>query len=76
MKYLKKFNENNYLKYNPTLTEDDTDVASTSIWRKILSVLSKTPIGNLNLVTKRDFLRKNHLIHLLLKTQNILYTSY
>jgi len=76
MKYLKTFNENNYLKYNPTLTEDDTDIASTSIWRKILSVLSKTPIGNLNLVTKRDFLRKNHLIHLLLKTQNILYTSY
>lgn len=55
MKYLKTFNENNYLKYNPTLTEDDTDIASTSIWRKILSVLSKTPIGNLNL---EDYMNK------------------
>ena len=46
MKYLKKFNE--ILKYNPTLTEDDTDIASISVWRKVLQVCAQTPVENYN----------------------------
>jgi hypothetical protein len=42
MKYLKTFNESTLLRYNPTLTPDDTDVASISVWRKILQVVAKT----------------------------------
>jgi hypothetical protein len=48
MKYLKTFNENTLLKYNPTLTADDTDVASISVWRKILQVAAKTPAKDFN----------------------------
>lgn len=42
MKYLKTFNESTLLRYNPTLTPDDTDVTSISVWRKILQVVAKT----------------------------------
>jgi hypothetical protein len=46
MKYLKTFNESQLLKYNPTLTTDDTDIASISVWRKILQVAAKIPAKN------------------------------
>ena len=48
MKYLKTFNENTLLKYNPTLTEDDTDIASISVWRKVLQVATQTPVEEYN----------------------------
>ena len=44
MKYLKTFNENTLLRYNPTLTSDDSDIASVSVWRKILQVVAQTPV--------------------------------
>jgi len=44
MKYLKTFNENTLLRYNPTLTTDDSDIASVSVWRKILQVVAQTPV--------------------------------
>ena len=46
MKYLKTFNENTLLRYNPTLTSDDSDIASVSVWRKILQVVAQTPVEN------------------------------
>jgi hypothetical protein len=50
MKYLKTFNESTLLKNNPTLTSDDTDIASVSVWRKILQVTAKTPTENFDTV--------------------------
>ena len=50
MKYLKTFNESTLLKNNPTLTSDDTDIASISVWRKILQVTAKTPTENFDTV--------------------------
>lgn len=50
MKYLKTFNESVLLKNNPTLTSDDTDIASVSVWRKILQVTAKTPTENFDTV--------------------------
>jgi hypothetical protein len=46
MKHLKTFNENTLLRYNPTLTSDDSDIASVSVWRKILQVVAQTPVEN------------------------------
>jgi hypothetical protein len=48
MKHLKTFNESQLLRFNPTLTADDTDVASISVWRKLLQVAAKTPAKNFN----------------------------
>ena len=50
MKYLKTFNESTLLKNNPTLTSDDTDIASISVWRKILQVTAKTPTQDFDTV--------------------------
>jgi hypothetical protein len=50
MKYLKTFNESTLLKNNPTLTSDDTDIASVSVWRKILQVTAKTPTEDFDTV--------------------------
>lgn len=50
MKYLKTFNESVLLKNNPTLTSDDTDIASVSVWRKILQVTAKTPTQDFDTV--------------------------
>lgn len=55
MKHLKTFNEaSDLLKYNPELTSDDTDIASISVWRKILQVVAKMPVeGNLEDYTNK-----------------------
>lgn len=55
MKHLKTFNEaSNLLKYNPELTPDDTDIASMSVWRKILQVVAQMPVeGNLEDYTNK-----------------------
>lgn len=50
MKYLKTFNESVLLKNNPTLTSDDTDIASVSVWRKILQITAKTPTQDFDTV--------------------------
>ena len=55
MKHLKTFNEaSNLLKFNPELTNDDTDIASISVWRKILKVTAQMPVeGNLEDYTNK-----------------------
>lgn len=55
MKHLKTFNEaSKLLKYNPELTPDDTDIASMSVWRKILQVVAQIPVeGNLEDYTNK-----------------------
>jgi len=55
MKHLKTFNEaSKLLKYNPELTPDDTDIASMSVWRKILQVVAQMPVeGNLEDYTNK-----------------------
>jgi hypothetical protein len=53
MKHLKTFNENSLLKYNPTLTADDTDIASISVWRKIIQVAAQTSVKKFN--SSEDF---------------------